>query len=125
MKAEVPISCGAALPLAWGVANPFPTRSAVRGFGDISEDNRNVITMEWIIEGIALIFPGTLVVIVTVLDPRSPVSTVVFLSSATCLIVLAGVSMFTGFRIHFLPFRPCPITFTSAAVLIRLGVKAP
>ena len=37
-----------------------------------------------------------------------------------CL-VLALVSLATGFRIAFLPFRLCPFIFTLSAVLIALG----
>jgi hypothetical protein len=33
----------------------------IRDFDEISADNKNIITMEWIIEGIALIFIGVLV----------------------------------------------------------------
>jgi hypothetical protein len=51
------------------VAHLFPTKSVVRGFGDISQDNKNIIAMEWLVEGVALIFVGVLVVIITVIDP--------------------------------------------------------
>ena len=45
---------GAALPLIWGVAHLFPTKNVVAGFGDISLDNKRIITMEWINEAAAL-----------------------------------------------------------------------
>lgn len=51
---------GAFLLFVWGVAHLFPTRSVVSGFGGISHDNQRIITMEWIIEGITLIFMGSL-----------------------------------------------------------------
>ncbi len=56
---------GAILPLIWGIAHLIPTRNVVAGFGDISEDNHNIITMEWIVEGVSLVFIGTLVGVVT------------------------------------------------------------
>ena len=37
------------------------------------------------------------------------------------LIVLAVVSIFTGFKVKFLPFRLCPFIFTISAVLILVG----
>ena len=46
--------CGAALPLFWGVAHLFPTRQVIAGFGSISEDNKRILTMEWIIEGVGI-----------------------------------------------------------------------
>jgi hypothetical protein len=123
MKAEVLIYIGAALPFLWGVAHLFPTKSIIQGFGDINADNRNIIAMEWIIEGVALIFIGSLVAIVTTIEPKSIVSASVYLSSSACLIILAAVSIFTGFKIRFLPFRLCPMIFTSSAILITLGWK--
>lgn len=123
MSAEALIYIGATLPFLWGAAHLFPTKSIIKGFGDISADNRNIITMEWIIEGVALIFIGSLVLIVTVIESNSIVSTAVYLTSSVCLVILAVISLFTGFRINFIPFRLCPIIFTSSAVLITLGWK--
>ena len=40
----------------WGVAHLIPTKFVVQGFGNISPDNRRIITMEWIVEGVFLIF---------------------------------------------------------------------
>ena len=45
---------GAGLTLVWGIAHLFPTKSVVQGFGEISADNRRIITMEWVLEGITL-----------------------------------------------------------------------
>ena len=123
MKGEILIYVGAVMPFLWGVSHLFPTKSVIRDFGNISADNRNIIAMEWITEGIALIFVGALVAIVTAIDPKNITSTAVYLASSTCLVVLAGVSLFTGFKINFLPFRLCPIIFTSSAILITFGWK--
>jgi len=43
-----------ALLFPCGIAHLIPTRSVARGFGDISPDNRRIITMEWIGEGVYL-----------------------------------------------------------------------
>ena len=123
MKGEVLIYIGAALPFFWGVSHLFPTKSIIRGFGEISADNRRIVAMEWIIEGVALIFIGAIVGMVTALEPKNVISTVVYLSSSACLLILAAVSIFTGFNINFLPFRLCPIIFTTAALLIAAGWK--
>ena len=37
------------------------------------------------------------------------------------LLVFAGVSVFTGFRVAFLLFRLCPFIFTASAILIVVG----
>ena len=46
----------------WGVAHLFPTASVIRGFGPITQDNKRILAMEWIIEGVTLIFIGALVI---------------------------------------------------------------
>lgn len=112
---------GAALTVLWGIAHLFPTGSVVRGFGEISADNRHIITMEWIVEGVSMIFIGILVASVTMIDPLSAVSRIVFLLSAIGLFVLAAVSLFTGFKVNFLPFRLCPFIFSASALLITAG----
>jgi hypothetical protein len=112
---------GAALTTLWGVAHIFPTKSVVRGFGDISIDNKHIITMEWIIEGIALIFIGLLVATVTLINPTSVVSGAVYILTFLGLLSLAIVSLFTGFKVSFLPFKLCPFIFGLSAALILIG----
>ena len=116
---------GAFLPFAWGISHLFPTRNVVRGFGDISVDNRRIITMEWILEGISLIFIGILIPLVTYLDRHSPVSHTVYWTSFGALNVFSLVSLFTGFRISFIPFRLCPFIFTGSSLLIVAGCYLP
>jgi len=112
---------GASFTFLWGFAHLFPTASVIRGFGDISTDNKHIITMEWIVEGIALMFMGILVGMVTVIDPSNHVSVAVYILSGAGLLILAVVSFFTGFRIDFLPFRLCPFIFAVSAVCIFIG----
>ncbi len=119
---QIPFYLGAALLGGWGISHLVPTRNVVAGFGEISEDNRNIITMEWLVEGVALIFLAALLVAITVVDPTSLVSTSVYVLCVVFLVVLAIVSMFTGFRIDFLPFKLCPVVFLTSAGLIILGM---
>ena len=121
MLANTLIYVGAALPLFWGIAHLFPTKSVVRGFGDIGADNKNIITMEWIVEGVALIFIGSLVILVTAIDSANIVSQTVYIASSVCLVVLAIISLMTGFKIHFLPFKLCPVLFITSATFITSG----
>ena len=122
MNSEILIFIGAVLTIFWGVAHLFPTGNVVKGFGDISEDNKHIITMEWIIEGAALIFIGVLVTAVTIIDPSSQVSEYVYYLSIIMLISLAVISLFTGFKVNFLPYKLCPLIFTGSALLIFLGM---
>ena len=112
---------GAALTALWGISHLIPTRGVVAGFGEISDDNRHIITMEWIVEGVSLIFIGVLVAVVTAVDPSAAVSTAVYLVTAVGLLVLALVALFTGFKVRFLPFKLCPVILTVSAVLVLVG----
>jgi hypothetical protein len=121
MLNQILLYSGSAFILFWGIAHLFPTRSVVSGFGEISADNKRIITMEWIIEGIALIFIGSINAIVTAVDHTGAISLIIYLSSVVILIILALVSFLTGFKINFLPFKLCPVIFITSAVLIILG----
>ena len=121
MSSKALLYLAALLPFAWGVAHLFPTKNVVNGFGDISADNQRIITMEWINEGAALIFVGILIATATFIDPTTPVSRVVYLLSFLFLNTLSAISLKTGAKIDFLPFRLCPLIFTGAAVLLLFG----
>lgn len=115
----------AILPLLWGISHLFPTANVVEGFGNISHDNKMIITMEWIIEGVALIFIGMLIIIITKTDTESKLAKNIYLSIIFTLFTLTIVSIFTGFRIDFVPFRLCPFIFSTSAILILIGMKQP
>lgn len=112
---------GSGLTFLWGATHLFPTKNVVAEFGDISEDNRRIITMEWIVEGVALIFIGVLNGIVTFVDPTTEISRVVYKVSAGGLVTLAVVSLFTGFKVSLLPFKLCPLIFSASAILLLMG----
>lgn len=121
MANQVFLYLGAALPIFWGIAHLFPTKSVVESFGDISLDNKRIITMEWIVEGVSLFFTGLLVATVTFIDPLSAVSRAVYLISSIGLLTLAIVTIFTGFRVNFIPYKLCPLIFSVSSVLIIAG----
>lgn len=105
----------------WGLAHLFATKGVVAGFGNISTDNRRIITMEWIVEGIALISIAAFVAVTTAIQPDAPVSAAIYGVAIATLVILAVVSLFTGFRVAFLPYRLCPFIFGASAVLIGMG----
>lgn len=77
--------------------------------------------MEWIIEGVTLIYIGSLIAIITIIDFQNLISTVVLTSSGVMLLLLALISTLTGFRVNFLPYKLCPFIFTVSAALILIG----
>ena len=111
----------------WGIAHLCATRGVVRGFGELTPDNRHIITMEWIVEGVALVALGAFIATVTAVGHRdsggavSEAATAVYATAIATLVVLAVVSLFTGFRVKFLPFRLCPVIFILSAMLVALG----
>lgn len=121
MVNQILLYVGSFFLFAWGMAHLLPTRSVVVGFGDISIDNKRIITMEWIIEGLSLIFIGAAVALATAIDATAAVSKGLYWLSVAMLAVLTVVSLLTGAKVNFLPFKLCPIIFTTAAVLIALG----
>ena len=118
---EALLYTASAMAASWGLAHLWATRSVVAGFRAIAADNRRIITMEWIVEGVALISTAAFVAAATAIQPDAVVSTAVYAVGAGTLIALAVVSLFTGFRIAFLPFRLCPFVLGTSAALIALG----
>jgi hypothetical protein len=113
---------GGLMNLLWGVSHLFPTNAVVAGFGEISIDNQRIIRMEWINEGLTLIFIGLLVIAISIVIRESTkASKVVFISSSIMLFSMAILSLKTGFQIDFIPFRLCPIIFSTSGVLILQG----
>jgi hypothetical protein len=111
----------AALTGLWGVAHLCATRGVVAGFGELTPDNRRIITMEWIVEGAVLVSLASLVAAVTAVDAAAAVSSAAYAVVIVTLLVLALVSLATGFRVAFLPFRLCPFIVDLSSVLIALG----
>lgn len=113
---------GAIIVAFWGIAHLFPTKGVVRGFGDISLDNKRIITMEWVVEGINLAFLGFLVSLVTIVaGADNEVSQLVYWSAAGLLVVMAVWHSLTGARTKAIPMKLCPFIFGTSAVLLVLG----
>jgi len=74
--------------------------------------------MEWIVEGVAFIPVAAFVAVATAIQHKSSVTSAIYVLAIGTLCALAIVSLFTGFRIAFLPFRLCPIVSGAAAALI-------
>lgn len=107
--------------VVWGTAHLLATRGVVAGFGELSADNRRIITMAWLVEGVALLALGALTAAVTVAGSGGVAASAAYAVAVATLLVLTVVSLFTGFRIAFLPFRLCPLIFAASAALIAIG----
>lgn len=122
---EALLYTGGALTILWGTAHLYPTMKIVRGFGDITRDNKLVLTMEWISEAFLLIFTGLLVVLMAArFGAADAAAQTVFAASAGMLLLWAVVSAGTGGRVDFIMYRLCAPIFTLSAVLILIGAFA-
>lgn len=78
--------------------------------------------MEWIAEGLTLVFIGMLVLLITVLNgSQTPASINVFRISAAMLLVMALLTLFTGARTSIVPVKICPVVKTGVAILFLLA----
>ena len=118
---EILLHAASAILAAWGIAHLLATQGVVRGFGELSTDNRRIITMEWIVEGVAFLAIAAFVTVATAMDGQTAVVSSVYAVAVATLVALAVVSLFTGFRIAFPPFRLCPFVLGVAATLIAAG----
>ena len=119
---EVLLYIGSAIIIIWGIAHLVPTKSIVRGFGQISEDNKKIIMMESIAEGITLCFIGVLVLVIALqAGATGQVAQTVYLACAVMLIIMAILTGLTGARTSILPYKICPVVKTIVAVLFLLG----
>lgn len=121
MTGRILLYLGAALPALWGAAHLFPTASVLRGFGGISADNRRIVAMEWIGEGVTLIFLGLFVLVVTLIDPATRQAEAVYAVAFLMLNTMSLVSLFTGFKNRLIVFKLCPVIFTLSSLLILAG----
>jgi len=119
---EILLYVGSAVIILWGIAHLVPTRAIVKGFGDISEDNKKILAMESMAEGLTLIFLGVLPLLVTLMvGPQGRTAYIVYLACATMLLVMAVLTALTGARTSAVPYRICPFIKTIVAILFILG----
>jgi hypothetical protein len=112
-----------AIIIFWGVAHIIPTKNVVHGFGSISEDNKKIITQEWIAEGLTMVFIGFLVLFITFFEESdNSVSLLVYRLSALMIIIMAGLTLLTGARTSILPMKICPFVKIAVAAMLFLGI---
>jgi hypothetical protein len=112
----------AVISAAWGIGHIVPTRAVVAGFGDITQANRRIITMEWVAEGVTLVFLGVLVAVVTLAgDSEGTVVEAVYVATAGMLFAIGGWTAMTAGRGGLIFFKLCPVVTGTAAVLLLIA----
>jgi hypothetical protein len=122
MMNEVLIYIGSGIIMLWGIAHIIPTRAIVKGFGEISADNKKIITMELLSEGMTLIFLGMLPTLVTALTgTQTRAAHIVLVGCAVMLLAMAVLTELTGARTPTIWYKICPVVKTVAAIFFILG----
>ncbi len=112
---------GSAAIAFWGLMHIVKTGPVVAGFEPLPTDNRRVLTMEWILEGVTLCFLAVLVSTITLLKPSAETVAILVYRAAAFMFVMAGVSLFTGARASPLPYKLCPPIFAGVGALYLLS----
>lgn len=116
------IYIGSAIIILWGIAHLIPTKQIIKGFGDISGDNKKILAMEIISEGLTLIFLGVLpMLIILYVDSQSLTAHIVYFAEAGMLLVMALVTTFTGARTPVFWYKLCPAVKVIVAAFFVLG----
>jgi hypothetical protein len=118
MMANILLYIGSIILIGWGTAHVIAARAVVKGFGDISEDNKKFILMEWVAEGLTLCFIGVLVLLTGILGGTTDsVARIVFRISSGMLIVMAVWTALTGARTSNIPTKICPFILSAVAIM--------
>lgn len=113
----------AGVAIAWGVAHLAPTRAVVSGFGELAADNRRILTMEWVAEGLTLIFIGVLAALAgSVGAGTNQLPVAIKAAAAGMLVAMALLTAFTGARTKVVFFRICPLVKSIAALLLLASI---
>ena len=109
----------AGIVFLWGVSHIIPTRQVVAGFGDIGRDNRFIITMEWVAEGLSFIFVAALIVAVT-WSGKTPKAAedLVYWVTVGFLMTIGAWTAMTGARTKVIWFKMCPVVMTVSSGLL-------
>ena len=118
MIANILLYTGSIITIGWGIAHIIVARAVVKGFGDISSDNKKFILLEWVAEGLI----GVLVLLTGILGgTTNSVARIVFRISVAMLLVMAIWTALTGAKTSNIPTKICPFVLSVVAILFLVG----
>jgi hypothetical protein len=116
---ETLASVAAGIVFTWGVSHIIPTRQVVAGFGNIDQDNRYIITMEWVAEGLSFMFVAVLIVAVTwSANTPEAAEDLVYRVASGFLITIGVWTAMTGARTKVIWFKMCPVVMSVTSGLL-------
>ncbi len=106
------------------MAYVIPTRQVVAGFGEMPEDDRWVLIMEWVAEERAMWFVAALVAAVAAFGSDGEAAVAfVYRLSAGFLVVVGAWTALTGARGPVIWFKLCPVARgTTAGLLVAASL---
>jgi len=114
MTADIVPYIGSGVIILWGIAHIIRTRHIVRGYEPTSVDNRRIITMEWVTEGLTLIFIGLLVLFARHFYGGCVLT---YPMCASMLLVMASWTALTGGRTSVAFLKISPVVETIVAIM--------
>ena len=117
--ADVFALIAAGIVFLWGVSHIVPTKQVVAGFGNITQDNRRIITMEWVAEGLSFVFVAALILAVTWSSSTlEAAEDLVFRVGSAFLITIGAWTAMTGARTGVIWFKACPVVMSISSGLL-------
>jgi hypothetical protein len=112
----------AGIVFLWGASHIIPTKQVVAGFGEISKDNRYIITMEWVAEGLSFMFVAALIAAVT-WSGKTPEAAedLVYRVSTGFLLAVGAWTAMTGAKTSgggAIWFKMCPVVMSVTSGLL-------
>lgn len=118
---EIVAYVAAAITALWGVAHVIPTPQVVAGFGPVSQDNRRVITQEWLAEAFTMWGIAALIAVVTAVESGATVTPWVYRVAAILLLAVGTLTTLTGARTQVIWFKICPVVLGTSATLLLIA----
>lgn len=124
MISIIAVYTGSVIIILWGIAHLFPTGAIVKGFGEISADNKKILIMEWVGIGLWMCFAGVLCLLITALGyGRNDAARVVYATASAMLMLSAVLGFATGFQTSILPIKLCPFVQMLCSTLVLSGAS--
>lgn len=119
---ETLIWIGSIIIILWGIAHIIPARGIIKRSGDISADNKKILAMGVIGEGLALVFLGVLPLLIVLLGwPYSVNGFIVYRAAAGMLLAMAVLTLLTGARTPPLRYKICPLVKVVTAIFFIIA----
>jgi len=122
MIRDILIYTGAFLTIAWGIIHSMPNKKIMAAIGKKNWEMQEIVFMEWILEGITLIFIGIIVLLVNAFGECPNIAChIVFRASAAMLATMATWTLIIGAITSFRPLKICPFIKLIAGTMIFFG----